>query len=271
MTASIKMRGHVTGAVLAAFALRVCFLWKFPFYDAGDTPIYQQLAQNWLKLGIYGLEILGRVTPVDIRTPGYPAFLAAIYTVFGESARAVMFAQALIDVLTCVLVAAMAAVLAPRESRRRVALAALWLAALCPFTANYTAVGLTETLTIFLGTLALLVLMEALRGMRERDKFGSLPGSTSVSGTEMSTNVGWVVVEAEKLAAAFADGNAVGHRTDFAVTAVGGAKLARPAHSPISRAALCRTARRIHAARLLCVDRDVAVAIWGCVSGSLEC
>ena len=189
MTASIKMRGHVTGAVLAAFALRVCFLWKFPFYDAGDTPIYQQLAQNWLKHGIYGLDILGRVTPVDIRTPGYPAFLAAIYTVFGESARAVMFAQALIDVLTCVLVAAMAAVLAPRESRRRVALAALWLAALCPFTANYTAVVLTETLTIFLTALALLVLMEALRGLR---KFPGRAGDAA-SPAEMPANMQWVL------------------------------------------------------------------------------
>ena len=164
MTASLKMRAHVTGAVLAAFALQLYFVWGFPFYSAGDTPIYQQLAHNWLRHGVYGLEIAGRLTPVDIRVPGYPAFLAAVDIFFGESARIVMLAQALVGVLTCLLVAAMAAVLAPKESRRRVALAALWLAALCPFTANYTAVVLTETLTIFLSTLALLVLMEALRG-----------------------------------------------------------------------------------------------------------
>ncbi|MHB8411120.1 MAG: hypothetical protein ACYDDI_04145 [Candidatus Acidiferrales bacterium] len=185
MTASTKMRARVTGAVLAALGLRLYFLWRFPFYDAGDTPIYQQLAHNWLKHGIYGLDIFGRLTPVDMRTPGYPAFLAAIYMVFGESARAVMFAQAFIDVLTCVLVAAMAAVLAPRESRRRVAMAALWLAALCPFTANYTAVVLTETLTIFLSALALLVLMEALRGLRRREEVVS-PG-------EMSPNMRWLM------------------------------------------------------------------------------
>jgi len=185
MTASTKMRAHVTGAVLAALGLRIFFLWRFPFYDAGDTPIYQQLAHNWLKHGIYGLDILGRLTPVDMRTPGYPAFLAAIYTVFGESARAVMFAQAFVDVLTCVLVAAMAAVLARRESRRRVALAALWLAALCPFTANYTAVVLTETLTIFLSALAMLVLMEALRGLRRREE--------AVSPGEMSPNMRWLM------------------------------------------------------------------------------
>ena len=90
MTASLKMRAHVTGAVLAAFALRLYFIWRFPFYGAGDTPIYQQLAHNWLRHGIYGLEIAGRLTPVDIRVPGYPAFLAALYICFGESARAVL-------------------------------------------------------------------------------------------------------------------------------------------------------------------------------------
>ena len=189
MTASTKMRAHVTGAVLAALGLRVWFLWKYPFYEAGDTPIYQQLAHNWLVHGIYGLDISGRLTPVDMRTPGYPAFLAMIESVFGESARAVMVTQAFVDTLTCVLIAAMAAVLAPRESRRRVALAALWLAALCPFTANYTAVVLTETLTIFLTTLALLVLMEALRGLHGNAKIGP----AWVSGTEMSTNMRWVM------------------------------------------------------------------------------
>ncbi|MGB7560718.1 MAG: hypothetical protein WBL99_04555, partial [Candidatus Acidiferrales bacterium] len=55
---------------------------------------------------------------------------------------------------------------------RRVALAALWLAALCPFTMNYTAVVLTETLATFLTALALLVLMEALRGEKVRERPG---------------------------------------------------------------------------------------------------
>lgn len=163
MSSSIKMRLEVTFAVLVAFAVRLYFILKFPFSDAGDTPIYQELAHNWLVHGVYGLKILGHVTAVDMRTPGYPAFLAAIYSVFGESARAVMIAQACIDVLACFVVAAIAAVLAPKASRRRVALAALWLAAICPFTANYTAVVLTETLATFLTALALLVLIEAFR------------------------------------------------------------------------------------------------------------
>src|SRR4029077_12120791 len=54
-------------------------------------------------------------------------------------------------------------VCAPRESRRRVAFAALWLAALCPFTANYTANVLTEVLATFLTALALLILAKAMQ------------------------------------------------------------------------------------------------------------
>lgn len=177
MTASIKMRAQVTGAVLAAIALRLYFVLELPFTSAGDSPLYEALARNWLNHGIYGIAAGEKLTPVDIRAPGYPAFLAAIYALFGRGNFAVMLAQAAVDVLTCLLVAALAALLAPRESRRRVALAALWLAALCPFTANYTAVVLSETLAVFLTTLALVIFTEALAkigsGQREQQGFPS--------------------------------------------------------------------------------------------------
>ncbi|HEV2298175.1 MAG TPA: hypothetical protein VGR72_06630 [Candidatus Acidoferrales bacterium] len=189
MTASTKMRAHVTGAVLAALALRTYFVLHFPFGDAGDTPIYAELARNWLHHGIYGMNVFGRLLPVDIRTPGYPAFLATIYSLFGESARAVMLAQAAVDTLTCLLAAMIAALLAPPESRRRVMLAALWLAALCPFTANYTAVVLTETLATFLTTLALLVFIEATGSARKDPR----PSSVSLRASGISSNLHWLL------------------------------------------------------------------------------
>ncbi len=186
MSDSTKMRLQVTGAVLVAFALRLYFIWRFPFYDAGDTPIYQELARNWFTHGIYGLKILGHLSPVDMRTPGYVAFLAAIYSVFGESARAVMIAQAGVDVLACLVVAAMAAVLAPKASRPRAALVGLWLAAICPFTSNYTAVVLTETLATFLTALALLVLIEAFR----EERLGTALGAASAG---MPAGMRWLL------------------------------------------------------------------------------
>jgi len=157
-----KMRAHILLAALAGLAVRLFFVLKFPATASGDAPFYIELAWNWLKNGVYGFHINGQLTPVDMRAPGYPAFLAAIFAFAGNSQRAVMIAQAVVDLGTCFLVALIAARLAPAAARRRVALAGLWLAALCPFTANYTAVVLTETLETFLTALAILLLLEAL-------------------------------------------------------------------------------------------------------------
>jgi 4-amino-4-deoxy-L-arabinose transferase-like glycosyltransferase len=160
MTATNKMRANVAAAVCAGLALRVYLVLKFPVTDTGDAPFYIELAWNWLKNGVYGFAVHGQLTPVDMRVPGYPAFLAAVFAVAGQSPRAAMLAQVVVDLATCFVVALIAARLAPESSRRRIALAGLWLAALCPFTANYTAVVLTETLVIFLTALAILVLLQ---------------------------------------------------------------------------------------------------------------
>ena len=147
------MRANVAAAVCAGLALRVYLVLKFPVTDSGDAPFYIELAWNWLKNGVYGFAVHGQLTAVDMRVPGYPAFLAAVFAFAGQSPRAVMLAQVVVDLATCFVIALIAARLAPESSRRRVALAGLWLAALCPFTANYTAVVLTETLVIFLTAL----------------------------------------------------------------------------------------------------------------------
>lgn len=167
MSLTIKMRIHIFAAALAGLALRILFLVKFPVSDAGDSPFYMELGWNWLKHGVYGLVVNAQLTPVDMRAPGYPAFLAAIFAFAGKSGRAVMFAQAGLDVLTCFVIALIAARLAPPPARRRAAIAALWLAALCPFTANYTAAVLAETLAIFFTALAMLILLQTELGSGE--------------------------------------------------------------------------------------------------------
>jgi hypothetical protein len=167
---------HLAPALLAGLALRLFFIWHFPFYS-GDTAYYEELARNWLYHGVYGFYSHGRLLASDARAPGYPAFLAAIYFLAGTGRKAVMLVQAFVDLATCVLAAAIAARLrsgAPDATRGRVAAAALWLTALCPFTANYAAVPLTEVLATFSTTLGLLIFlspvgMEIERIARERD------------------------------------------------------------------------------------------------------
>ena len=148
-------------ALAAGLALRLYFIVHFPFY-AGDTKFYEELARNWLDHGVYGLYVMGRLVPVDMRSPGYPGFLAAIYFLLGRGSRAVMLVQAFLDLGTCVLTAWIAAGLVGVERRRAVGTAALWMAAVCPFAANYTAVVLTESLAIFLTALAMYLLVYLL-------------------------------------------------------------------------------------------------------------
>jgi len=150
---------HLVPALLAGLGLRLFFIWRFPFYS-GDTPYYEELARNWLYHGVYGFYSHGQLAPSDARVPGYPAFLAIIYFWAGPGRKAVMLVQAFVDLATCVLAAGVAARLAAGKSearRERVAAAALWLTALCPFTANYAAVPLTEVLATFFTTLAILI------------------------------------------------------------------------------------------------------------------
>jgi 4-amino-4-deoxy-L-arabinose transferase-like glycosyltransferase len=138
-------------ASLAALALRLFLVFRFPAI-VDDSRLYADIADNWLRHGIYGITNSGVIMPTLSRLPGYPAFLAAIFTVFGtDNFRAVLLVQVGFDVATCFLVADMAR----RLFSERAAQAAFLLAALCPFLANYSAAALTETLEIFFTALAL--------------------------------------------------------------------------------------------------------------------
>jgi 4-amino-4-deoxy-L-arabinose transferase-like glycosyltransferase len=128
----------------AGLALRLFFVFFLP-HLAGDTFIYGDIAKNWLTHGIYGITDDGLVRPTLIRLPGYPAFLAAMFALFGhEHYTAVMIVQAFIDTNTCLVIAGLALEL----MNERAAKVAYLLSALCPFVANYVAAPLSETLAV---------------------------------------------------------------------------------------------------------------------------
>jgi 4-amino-4-deoxy-L-arabinose transferase-like glycosyltransferase len=160
-----RIFSHSVAALAAGLCLRLFFIYKYPA-SSGDTILYEQMATNWLRHRTYAMEVYGQITPVDLRMPGYPAFLALIYAITGRAGAdahfAVMAAQAAVDLLSCVLVAVLAATLClmvnERNQPQRVFIAAIWLSTLCPFAANYTAVLLTEVFAGFLTITALLPL-----------------------------------------------------------------------------------------------------------------
>jgi 4-amino-4-deoxy-L-arabinose transferase-like glycosyltransferase len=95
-----------------------------------------------------------------IRLPGYPALLALVWSLFGmEHYTAVLVLQIFLDVGACFLVAALARELVSARAARL----AFLVAALCPFTANYSATPLAETPEIFFSALALLCAAKGLR------------------------------------------------------------------------------------------------------------
>jgi 4-amino-4-deoxy-L-arabinose transferase-like glycosyltransferase len=145
-----NLRLFILGAT-TALLLRAIFILRFPGV-VNDSFIYGDIAKNWLQHGIYGLSVRDGISPTLIRLPGYPAFLAFIFMIFGaDHYRAVLVVQALVDLGTCFLSTSIAL----RLFGARAAKVTFLLTALCPFLANYSAAALTETLEVFCTVLAI--------------------------------------------------------------------------------------------------------------------
>jgi hypothetical protein len=153
--------------ILFAAAFRIAAAHWLPNDAPDDGRTYAQIARNVLEQRVYSHEAEAPYDPSFIRLPGYPLFLASIYSVFGHTNNgAVRFVQALIDAGTCGLVALLGYYWQPDEKRKRAtAIAALALAAVCPFTTIYAATILTEVPTTFL---VMAMCLAATFAMRER-------------------------------------------------------------------------------------------------------
>src|SRR5579864_1218895 len=166
---------------LAAIGFRLAFIFALPVVS-GDSLIYGDIAKNWLRYGVFGLSTDHGVQPTYIRLPGYPAFLALIFKVFGmEHYNAAMFTQILVDLGTCCLVAALTMEVfsesrdeATRHFAERAALSSFLLTAFCPFLANYVSAPLSETWSIFLTALALLLGARGIRHLGSEDRRSDL-------------------------------------------------------------------------------------------------
>lgn len=162
----------LTFALLLAAAF--CFRVIVARFLANDSPfdgkVYAQIARNVLEQHVYSHATEPPYDPSLIRLPGYPFFLAGIYAVFGHGDdTAVRILQALIDTASCALIALLAFYWEPDEKlKRRSAIAALALAAACPFSTIYVATILTETPTIFFAVAMCLTATLAFRAIDQK-------------------------------------------------------------------------------------------------------
>lgn len=155
--------------VLVALAHAALFIayqrpdWEVAWSDQGG---YQQLGAAMARSGEFTRFPESPVfIPEVIRTPGYPAFVAVVYRLFGASTLPVAIAQALVFALICLIVYA----LARRIAGGRTAAVAALMTALFPPLPYYGALVLTEVWTTFVLMAAMLVCLRAVQQGRTRD------------------------------------------------------------------------------------------------------
>jgi hypothetical protein len=135
--------------IAAGLVLRLVFI-LFPRPTDDDTLDYLQLGHNLLHHFIYGVGTGADTSPSLFRLPAYPIFLATFEQLFARFwpsswFNAVFIAQVFADLATGLLLASFAR----RHLSPRAGEIALALAMLCPFIAAYSAIALTECLSIF--------------------------------------------------------------------------------------------------------------------------
>src|SRR2546426_284226 len=162
-----------TVLILAAFLLRLGFVYFLVGNLDGDSNGYLILARNLLREHVYSIRSAPPLDPTFARLPGYPLFIALIYSIKADSLTAIRFTQAIIDTLTCIAVAALAYCWETAEERKRTAsIAAFVLAAFCPFTLRYVPAILKETLSTFLAVMPVLTASFAFVAKTRRKALG---------------------------------------------------------------------------------------------------
>ena len=132
-----------------------------------DQQGYQRLAENLAATGRFTrFGDASAFVPEVIRTPGYPAFVALIYLLFGAGNHlAVAVAQVIIYAAICLLVFA----LGRRVAGERVGVTAALIAALYPPLPYFAALILTELWAALMATLAVVWCVRACQQHRVRD------------------------------------------------------------------------------------------------------
>jgi 4-amino-4-deoxy-L-arabinose transferase-like glycosyltransferase len=156
--------------LLLALGFRLFVALRLPNDTPDDGRVYAQIALNVLEQHVYSHETTAPYVPSLIRLPGYPLFLAGVYAVSGHGNNtAVRVIQALFDTGTCALIALVTFQWVDDEKWKRPAvIAALTLAAACPFTTIYVATILTEVPTNFLAVAMVLAATFAFKAPGKR-------------------------------------------------------------------------------------------------------
>ncbi|HEX4913224.1 MAG TPA: glycosyltransferase family 39 protein [Vicinamibacterales bacterium] len=162
-------RRFLTTVVLIALTHAAFFIaYQRPDWDVAwsDQGGYKQLGAAMARSGEFTRFPESPVfIPEVIRTPGYPAFVAVVYRLFGEHTLPVAIAQAIVFALICLIVYAIAGRIAGERTARLAAI----MTALFPPLPYYGALVLTEVWTTYVLMAAMLVGVRAIQRGRTQD------------------------------------------------------------------------------------------------------
>jgi 4-amino-4-deoxy-L-arabinose transferase-like glycosyltransferase len=137
--------------------------WDVAWSDQGG---YQQLGAAMARSGEFTRFPESPIfIPEVIRTPGYPAFVAVIYRLFGVNTLPVAIAQAFVFAMICLMVYA----IGRRVAGENTATVAASMTALFPPLPYFGALVLTEVWTTFMMVSACVVCLRAMQHDRFRD------------------------------------------------------------------------------------------------------
>lgn len=90
--------------VALALAVRLIGLVYYGVDQGGDAVEYDQIGINLAQGQGYSMSAAAPYVPTTQREPGYPMFLALIYSLFGHSPLAAVLVQCLFGVVACILI-----------------------------------------------------------------------------------------------------------------------------------------------------------------------
>lgn len=158
-----RQYSHLAWVFGAALGVRLLvFIYVSPkpakFYTP-DSFGYDQLALNLLRYGVFSASVEPSFAPDIHRTPGYPAMMAAIYSVFGHDPSAVVLTQIVLGSLVAVLTWILAGYLGLSLKGRAIAAAVV---AADPVSAMASSQLLTEVLFTIVLLAGVMLLIRAL-------------------------------------------------------------------------------------------------------------
>jgi 4-amino-4-deoxy-L-arabinose transferase-like glycosyltransferase len=164
----LAQREKVVLALIFCLALLVRVLWVALLVGFDAPPTYDGIGYDQLAINLLegrGFRYTWPDTPATAsRVPGYPLFLAGIYFLGGHRFWLVRFVQAVIGAVTCLVIYQ----LGKKVANRRVGLLAAFAASFYPLFLYIGGLLYSETLALFLLTVALLLGIDLFGDSRSR-------------------------------------------------------------------------------------------------------